>query len=98
MSRLQKSLAALAAAFIVGGCSNPCEELADRICDRASADQEGCAQHPAGSDAAKACERMEAVSLSCRVLREKVDSASDADKKACAADLELIRALERQQQ
>lgn len=85
-----------AALLLCSGCNNPCVELAEQICDRASTDFSACEGVPSGD--AKACERMEAVALSCRTLTTSAEEASAADREACKADLELVRALERQQQ
>ena len=80
------------------GCQNDCQELAGRICDRASVDLDSCAGVQADEEKKAACQRIKDVSLSCRDLTEKADSATAKDKEACGRDLELIRALERQQQ
>ncbi|MFT5429658.1 MAG: hypothetical protein ACI9OJ_000330 [Myxococcota bacterium] len=91
-------VSALAAIGCLAGCGNTCEDLAAKICDRAAGDLSGCAGVVAGSDQAKACERMEAVTLACRELTEQAKTANSEDQEACKADLDLIRALERQQQ
>ena len=97
MVRLISIVATLTLLF-VGGCNNSCKELAGRICDRASVDLDGCAGVQDDDDKKAACQRIKDVSLSCRDLTEKAESATAKDKEACSRDLELIRALERQQQ
>jgi hypothetical protein len=82
----------------LAGCGNTCEDLAVKLCDRAAGDLSGCEGVVAGSEQAKACDRMEAVTLSCRELTEQAKTANSEDQAACKADLDLIRALERQQQ
>ena len=76
------------------GCSNPCEELAERVCDKAKDNLATCE----GVEDEAACKRLEAVVASCKTLTEKAATSSDTDRVACKADLELIRALEKQQQ
>ena len=84
------------------GCSNSCEKLAERVCEPASADLAECQGLPADpKDPAKAqaaCERMKAVVLSCKELKDKAREAGPDDLAACKADLEVIRALEKQMQ
>ena len=88
--------------LVAAGCSNACEKLAERVCDPARADLAECQglpqdpQDPAKGQAA--CERMKAVVLSCKDLNEKAKEAGHDDLAACKADLEVIRALEKQMQ
>ncbi len=94
-------LTALSFLFLVG-CSNPCEQLADKVCERAGDGLSECqgvasSAGDGAADEAKACARMMAVVASCRTLREKAPAADGEDLHACRADLELIRALERAQ-
>ncbi len=83
------------------GCTNACVELAEKVCSRAGDDLAACEAIPQNSKdegaAAKGCARMKAVAASCRTLTEKASEADGEDVTACKADLELIRALERQQ-
>lgn len=96
------SIAALVVASLLGfGCNNSCVELADKVCERAGDDLAACEAIPASNaapaEAARSCDRMQAVAASCRTLQEKAPNADDEDLVACSADLELIRALERAQ-
>ncbi len=86
---------------MAAGCSNSCEELTEKLCDQADLDLTDCSAIPENSaDSSKkeaACKRMRTVVASCSGLKEKAKAANDEDLRACKADLELVRALERSQ-
>ena len=78
-------------------CSKPCQEFADRVCERTSSDMDEC--NTAGSkELDERCKKMRAIVASCRDLKKEPAAASDADNAQCKANLELLSALERQQQ
>lgn len=82
------------------GPTNPCQDLAEKVCKKVGEDFDVCeATSGDTKDAAtKNCERLQQFNASCDNLREKASIASTEDETACRADLELIRALEKQQQ
>jgi len=84
------------------GPSNPCEELAEKVCKKVGDDFQACEAAVANPDDTqskkKDCERLQQFSVSCENLQTKASSASTEDETACRADVELIRALEKQQQ
>ena len=102
MTSIRITIAASLLLLGVAGCSNACEKLVERVCEPASADLATCQGLPADpKDPAKAqaaCERMKAVVLSCPDLKDKAKEAGQDDLAACKADLEVIRALEKQMQ
>ena len=84
------------------GCANKCEKLAAKVCDRALEDLEACESIPADSkapgNAREACVRMQAVVAGCRSLKQQAPQATPSDLRACAANLELVRSLEKAKQ
>ncbi|MFT7622570.1 MAG: hypothetical protein ACI9WU_001743, partial [Myxococcota bacterium] len=79
--------------LLLSGCSNACEELADKVCSRAGEDLSECAGVASKDDkAGDACARMKGVVASCRSLMDKAPEADTEDLAACQADLGLIRA------
>ena len=89
--------ALLVAVLAVSGCSNPCVELTDKLCDRAQTDQSDCAATEGDEARKRACERIATLVKACSALREQAPKATDEDIAACKADLELVEALERAQ-
>lgn len=90
-------LIAMTLALLIGaGCKNACEELADQLCDRAGDDLQECST-PGEGEAAADCQRMQAVVVSCKGLQEKAGEADFEDRAACESNLDLIKALDRQQ-
>jgi len=79
------------------GCSKPCEEFAARVCERTDSDYEAC-DTAASEERSEKCKKMRAIIASCRDLKAQAESASSADNAQCEANLELLSALERQQQ
>ena len=79
------------------GCSKPCEEFAGRVCDRTQKDLTECEPDESGELTEK-CKKIRAIVASCRELKKQAATASDADNAQCEANLELLSALERQQQ
>jgi|GEM_PF-5769114 hypothetical protein len=87
----------------LSGCSNPCEEFAQRMCDKAGSDKLACETQWVPTDDPNKmektharCERIKDVVVSCAELKEVARHASDEDRLACKQNLEFIRALEKQ--
>jgi hypothetical protein len=96
MSPARRIIAA-AAILIISGCTNHCHQLAERVCKRAAGNAEECRVDPDVPESENDCRRLKAVSASCTVLQHTAKDAGDDEQVACQADLELIRALEKQQ-
>ena len=79
------------------GCSKPCEEFAERVCERSNDDLADCRPDETNK-LSERCTKMRAIVASCRELKEQAAAASSADNAQCEANLELLSALERQQQ
>ena len=83
------------------GCSNSCQELAEKLCDRTSTEIADCSSVPQNTakpdQKERACRRMRTVVANCKGLTETAASADDEDKRACKANLEMVRTLERSQ-
>ena len=105
---LKHCLLALALGIIGGssGCKNACDELADTICERAGKDLDVCKASPPAPPTAPAldakpapdpCDKMRAMTATCETLRTEAAKATAEDKDGCRADLELMRALDKQQ-
>jgi len=87
----------------LSGCSNPCEEFAQRMCDKAGSDKLACETQWVPTDDPNKmektharCERIKDVVVSCTELKEVARHASDEDRLACKQNLEFVRALEKQ--
>ena len=78
-------------------CNKPCQEFADRVCERTSVDMHECST-TSSQALDDRCSKMRAIVASCRDLKKEAAAASDADNAQCKANLELLSALERQQQ
>ena len=89
-------LAAFLCLFTLG-CSKPCAEFADRVCERTEGDLGACDVGD-GDVLSERCAKIRAVVASCADLRKQAADANDADNAQCEANLELLSALERQQQ
>jgi len=86
-------------------CNNDCVKLAEAVCERAGNDLDACKAAPATppiDEPTKApvdpCDKIRAITASCESLTSEAERANAEDLDACKADLELIRALEKQQE
>lgn len=93
------------AALALASCNNSCVKLAEAVCERAGNDLDACKAAPPAppiDDQAKApidpCDKIRAITASCESLTAEAKKANAEDLDACKADLELIRALEKQQE
>ena len=89
----------------VTACDNACVKLADAVCERAGNDLDACKAAPPAppiDEPTKApvdpCDKIRAITASCESLKAEAQKANADDLDACKADLELIRALEKQQE
>ena len=70
----------------IWGCSNPCEKLAEHVCDRAKDNLATCE----GVEDEAACKRLKAVVASCKSLTEKAETSSETDRVACRAASDIL--------
>jgi hypothetical protein len=88
--------------FLMPGCKNNCEELADKVCKQSRTDSLHCEQIPDDPQQARAlqdqCEGIRRVVATCGKLQAKAEHASDEDLELCEANLKLIRELEKAKQ
>lgn len=87
----------------LAGCKNSCEELTAIVCERSGADLDACKASPPvaepvapGQKPVDPCDKIRAVTASCDTLKSEAGKATAEDKDACRADLELVRALDKQ--
>ena len=80
------------------GCTNNCSELAEKYCTRVGEQKDVCRPlSSADKSASEDCSRLKAAIASCSELRKLSETAGGDEQTACKAELETIRALERQQ-
>lgn len=94
INRVRYALTGLLTVFLCA-CTNPCMDLSDKICDRTESVSDICDSVEEGEER---CARVRSIAASCQELRETAENAGAEDQRACKANLELIRALERHQQ
>jgi hypothetical protein len=93
---IRRYLPAALLLILVSGCANYCEKLAVKVCERAGNNVSACESANGDAKTQKDCARLRSVAASCKVLQRLALEATDDEQTACHADVELLRALEKQ--